>query len=604
MKQLLKFLTCGSVDDGKSTLIGHLLFDIHDIYKDQEEALIRDSEKFNNKEIDYSLLLDGLSAEREQKITIDVAYRFFRTKKRTFIVADTPGHEEYTRNMAVGASFSELAVILVDISKGILKQTKRHTRICKMMGIEYYVYAVNKMDLVNYSEEEFLNIKKELQAFAKSLNIKNITIIPISAKEGDNLVNKSENMNWYKGKTLLKFLENVTISEEVKYSNLCMPVQRVCRPNSTFRGFQGLIKTGSIKVGDEIITLPSKEKAKIKTIYVTDKKKNEAKQGDVVTIQLNKEIDISRGNVLVKNNDFYINDKFIATLFWTDNRPLLKDESLILKLGTDETRCKIENINYKLDLDNDSRIKTTSAEKNDIISCEINLVKKIVFSSFDMNSHLGRFILIDPITNNTVAFGTISSSVNENNTNYQKIDVTRKERSLIKNQKPLCFWFTGLSASGKSTLANILEKHLYSKGYHTMLLDGDNIRLGINSDLGFSSESRKENIRRIAEISKLMNDAGLIVIASLISPYEENRKMAKEIIGDSFVEIYVSTSLETCEERDEKGLYLKAKKGEIKDFTGISSPYEIPKTPNITISNDGTIEESSKELIQRISKYL
>lgn len=605
MKDLLKFVVCGSVDDGKSTLIGHLLYNCDCIYLDQRDSLIDDNKKLSD-DIDYSLLLDGLSAEREQKITIDVAYRFFNTKKRSFIVADTPGHEEYTRNMAVGASFGNLAVILIDATKLMTEQTMRHIRICKMFGIDHFGFIINKMDLVDYDETAFIKVKKQIDTVNKQFNIPNIQIIPVSAKFGENLDKPSDKIPWYKGPSFLEYLETVEINN-LEHNDFYMRIQRVCRPNSNFRGYQGQILSGKISVGDTIINLPSNEKSSVKEIYVTDRKKTQAAVGMPVTICLNDEIDISRGDVLVKNNNLIIDDKFTSELLWMDDNDLNTNQNYLIQVGTKSTVIKITNIRYKINLKTGKEEKindTVNIKKNDIICCDISLNEKIVFDEFKNNKGLGEFILINLITNKTSAAGIIKNQLYENNLSYQKLDITKKIRATNLNQKPITFWFTGLSASGKSTLANELEKYLISIGKHTMLLDGDNIRLGLNKDLKFSLKDRSENIRRIAEISKLLNDAGLIVLTSFISPLEKDRKIAKKIIGSDFVEIYVKTPIKICEERDKKGNYLKARKGIIKDFTGISSPYEEPKNSNIIIQNDKSVDYVVGELIEKIKKYL
>lgn len=604
MKDLLKFIACGSVDDGKSTLIGHLLYNLKAIYKDQEKTLQIDSKKEESGEIDYSLLLDGLAAEREQKITIDVAYRYFNTEKRSFIVADAPGHDEYTRNMAVGASFAEMAIILVDITKGVVNQTKRHTRICKMMGINDFIFTVNKMDLVQYDEKIYQKIERELIEFTQSIGLKNVTIIPVSAKEGENLNCRSQKMNWYKGENLLDYLEKIEIVKENDKEEFCFPVQRVCRPNANFRGYQGQIESGTISIGEEVITLPSKERARIKHIYVTNKKEEKASCGMPVTIELDREIDISRGCVLVKNNSLYVNNMFSAQVLWMDNEKLEINKTYYIKIGTKMTTCIIKNINYKIDVNTGEKIDNVEIQKNDIVCCDILLHENAVYNRFERNKALGRFILIEPISNVTSACGTINYNLNENYINYQDIEITKEMRSKVKQQKPVTLWFTGLSGAGKSSLANGIEKYLNSIGKHTMLLDGDNIRLGLNKDLKFSPEDRHENIRRIAEVAKLMNDAGLIVITAFISPYESDRKMAREIIGQDYIEIFINTPIEVCQKRDKKGLYEKAKRGIIKEFTGITSSYEKPGNPEIIINNNQKIEESLQELIEQIERYM
>ena len=608
MLGLLKFITCGSVDDGKSTLIGHMLYDAKLLFADQERALELDSRISSVEEgqIDYSLLLDGLMAEREQGITIDVAYRYFTTDNRSFIVADCPGHEQYTRNMAVGASFADLAVILVDASKGILPQTKRHTRICIFMGIKDVILAVNKMDLIDYDKNKFDEIESEFNSFCTNFELRSLNIIPVSATEGDNLIIKSLNTAWYQGVTMLECLENINVHQDNNEDNFIMPVQRVCRPNHTFRGFQGQIEAGSINVGDEIKVLPNNEKAIITEILVTDKTESKAFKGQPVTICINKEIDISRGCVLVKNTILEVADMFTANILWMDETELLEGRNYILKCGTKTIPATVMDIKYKIDINSGKHISAEKLLKNEIASVDIALSEKIVFDKFSSNPFLGGFILMDRLSNMTSACGVIAHSLRRaTNVIWQKTDITRKERAAQKAQKPLALWFTGLSGSGKSTLANEVEKRLFALGRHTSLLDGDNVRHGLNKNLGFKEQDRVENIRRIAEVAKLMNDAGLIVLTSFISPYEKDRENARDIIGDSYIEIYVSTSLEECERRDVKGLYAKARSGEIPNFTGISSPYETPENADIVIDTaQCSIDDSVDFIMSNLKQYI
>lgn len=607
MKSLLKFITCGSVDDGKSTLIGHMLYDAKLLFVDQEKALELDS-KVGSREgaIDYSLLLDGLMAEREQGITIDVAYRYFTTDHRSFIVADTPGHEQYTRNMAVGASFADLAVILVDASQGVLVQTKRHARICSFMGIKHFVLAVNKMDLIHYDKHRFEEIKTEFLRLTAGFDLESIEVIPASATEGDNITEKSMNTSWYKGLPLLTYLEQIDVREAVDKDSFIMPVQRVSRPNHTFRGYQGQIESGQISVGDELSTLPANEKARVKGILVTDQQVDSAVSGQAVTIQLDREVDVSRGCVLLKDKDLKPADMFTATILWMDDTDLVAGRNYLIKVGTRVLPATVMNIKHKIDIDTGKRIPADRLFKNEMALCDISLAEKVVFDKFKNNKALGGFILIDRITNMTSACGVIKHPLRRStNVIWQNTDINKEIRAEQKGQKPLTLWFTGLSGSGKSTLANEVEKRLVAMGKHTMLLDGDNIRHGLNKNLGFKELDRVENIRRIAEVARLMNDAGLIIITSFISPYEKDRENAREIIGDEFIEIFVSTPLEECEKRDVKGLYKKARAGEIPNFTGISSPYEKPTNPHIEIdSSQYTIKEASDILINQIIKYL
>ena len=602
MDNLLRFITCGSVDDGKSTLIGHMLYDAKLIFTDQKQALELDSKVGSNDgELDYSLLLDGLMAEREQGITIDVAYRYFSTERRNFIVADTPGHEEYTRNMAVGASFAELAVILVDASQGVLEQTKRHIRICSLIGIRDFVFAVNKMDLVGYREAAFLNICNHLQKIMSEFPVDSIQFIPVSATKGDNITSLSEKMEWYQDKTLFDYLESVNIQNK-KTENFYLPVQRVCRPNCTFRGFQGQIASGTITVGQEIMVLPSEQSAVVSRILVLDKEVDTASSGMAVTLVLNKEVDVSRGCVIADHLFCSKSNLFKAQMLWMDDTELLAGREYNLCITTEHSIAKIHKINYKVDIHSGKHINTDQLKKNEIAVCEIGLSDRLILDSFEKNPPLGRFILIDRITNQTVACGIILHSMRRtDNLMWQKMEITKNIRSEKMHQTPQTLWFTGLSGAGKSTIADVVEKKLVSIGKYTMLLDGDNIRLGLNQDLGFSEKDRIENIRRVAEVAKLMNDAGLIVLVSFISPYERDREQARKIIGDCFREIYVSTPLDECEKRDVKGLYKKARKGQIPNFTGISSPYEAPAHPDINV--DTTKRDASDIADEIINKF-
>ncbi len=604
MNGLLKFITCGSVDDGKSTLIGHMLYKAKLIFADQERALELDSKLGSNDgELDYSLLLDGLMAEREQGITIDVAYRYFTTDRRSFIVADCPGHEQYTRNMAVGASFADLAVILVDASKGVLVQTRRHARICALMGVKHFVLAVNKIDLVGYNKDRFEEIKSEFKELCANLDIETVEVIPVSAKVGDNIVDKSLSMTWYEGLPLLPYLESVKVKENKIDSDFVLPVQRVCRPNSDFRGFQGEVQTGSIKVGDEISTLPEGEKAVIKEILVTDKYENIAVAGQPVTITLDREIDISRGSVITKSENVETCDMFTTTMLWMDDKELVEGRNYLLKLGTKMVPATIMKIKYKIDINTGKHVTSSKAYKNELVECEISLANDIAITQYEKNESLGRFILIDRLTNMTSGAGIVKHTLRRStNVVWQETDITKKIRENQKEQKAKTVWFTGLSGSGKSTLANALEKKLVALGKHTMLLDGDNVRHGLNKNLGFTEQDRIENIRRVSEVAKLMNDAGLIVLTSFISPFEQDRAEARRIIGDDYIEVYVSTPIEVCEKRDVKGLYKKARNGEIPNFTGINSPYEEPKNAEIIINTaEVSIEEAVELIINKLT---
>lgn len=608
MGGLLKFITCGSVDDGKSTLIGHMLYDAKLIFADQERALELDSRMGSREgEIDYSLLLDGLMAEREQGITIDVAYRYFTTENRSFIVADTPGHEQYTRNMAVGASFADLAVILIDASKGILTQTRRHARICALMGIRYFVFAVNKMDLVHYSQDIFQGLEKEILKLAVDLKLGCVSVMPVSATEGDNVTLKSSHMQWYQGKTLLQYLENVDVECENSASGFVLPVQRVCRPNHTFRGFQGQVESGAVRPGDEVLALPGREKAAVKSILVAGREAGQAQKGQAVTVSLDREIDISRGCVLTKDVELSVGRMFMATMLWMDDVPLTQGKNFLLKIGTKMVPASVMNIKYSMDIHTGDHLAATKLYKNEIGVCDIAAVEEVVFDTFQNHNGVGCFILIDRMTNMTSACGVVEHSLRRSeNIVWQKLDITREIRAGKMGQSPVTLWFTGLSGSGKSALANEVEKRLSAGGRYTMLLDGDNVRLGLNKNLGFKAEDRIENIRRIAEVAKLMNDAGLIVLTAFISPFADDRRRAREIIGEGcFVEIYVSTPLQECERRDVKGLYKKARDGKLPNFTGISSPYEAPESADITVDTSRlSLEASADHIIKELEKYL
>lgn len=600
---LLKFITCGSVDDGKSTLIGHMLYDAKLLFADQKKALELDS-RLGSREgkVDYSLLLDGLVAEREQGITIDVAYRYFSTENRSFIVADTPGHEEYTRNMAVGASFASLAVILVDASHGVVIQTKRHARICALMGIRHFVFAVNKMDLVEYNPRKLAKIEKDIHALMTEFPYRSLQIIPVSATEGDNIIQMSERMPWYQGKPLLAYLETVEVGEEQASGAFVMPVQRVCRPDPSFRGFQGEISQGTIACGDEVTVLPSGETANVTKILRGDQKASRAGSGEAVTLRLNREIDVSRGCVLTRDKTLLTGTMFGANLLWMDDNYLVAGRNFFLKLGTQMVPATVLNIRYKIDINTGTEVYADHVYKNEIAYCEISTGSEIVFQEFGKNKDLGSLILIDRVSDMTSACGTIERNIPRGKSLvWHNMDVTRQLRERQMGQKALTVWMTGLSGAGKSTLANEVEKRLFSAGHYTMLLDGDNIRMGLNRNLGFEENDRIENIRRIAEVAKLMNDAGLIVLTSFISPFRQDRRNAREIIGEGFIEVYVKASLEACEKRDVKHLYRDARAGKILNFTGISSPYESPEHPEIIVDTE---RQPIEECVGRIVGYL
>lgn len=608
MGSLLKFITCGSVDDGKSTLIGHMLYDAKLIFADQERALELDSKVGNRGgKLDYSLLLDGLMAEREQGITIDVAYRYFSTERRSFIVADTPGHEEYTRNMAVGASFADLAVILVDASQGLLIQTRRHTRVCSLMGIRHFVFAVNKMDLIGYDANTFGQIAENIHKLIQDVeglkdNIRSLCIIPVSATEGDNLTNASANMPWYEGPTLLQHLERVDVDSEDE-EGFVLPVQRVCRPDASFRGFQGEIASGAVSVGDVLKILPSGEEASVSCVLCAGKECNSAIAGQPVTIVLDREVDVSRGCVFVKDTTVSVSNMFSVEMLWMDDSKLVEGRQLILKIGTRLIPATVMKLKYGISVNTGEHLRIREAKKNDLVVCDIGTSEKVVFDKFRIHKSLGHFILIDRLTNMTSACGVVTHELTRaDNLFYQDLDITREYRAGRMGQKPVTIWFTGLSGSGKSTLMNALEKALVSQGRYTMALDGDNVRMGLNRNLGFTESDRVENIRRVAEVAKLMNDAGLVVLTAFISPFHADREMARRIIGEgNFVEIYVSTPISECEKRDVKGLYVKARNGVIPNFTGISSPYEVPEHPEIMVD---TTMQSVDECVDYILSEL
>ena len=605
-KSLLRFITCGSVDDGKSTLLGRLLYDKKAIFSDQLAQLQADSKKFGSQggSIDYALLLDGLSAEQEQGITIDVAYRFFSTEKRHFIVADTPGHEQYTRNMATGASTADAAVILIDARKGLLAQTKRHSYLCHLFGIKHFIVAINKMDLVEYDEFRFQKIVEEFRLFALNLGIENPSYVPISGIHGDNIVSVSENMKWYKGSPFLKLLEDIDLDDKTLRSQpFRMPVQIVNRPNSDFRGLSGKVASGYISKGDKISVFPSGKKTRIKEIIAPSGSIEKNMPGQSITLIFTDEIDCSRGHIISSvNSPLEISDQFDATIVWMDENPFVPGRAYNLKIGCLELQASCAQPKYKINIETNEHIATKNLELNDIGRVVLTAVHEIPFTSYQENRDLGGFILIDKISNSTVAAGLINFALRRaQNIHWQTTDVTKSQRADALNQKPAIFWMTGLSGSGKSTIANAVEHQLAQKGFHTFLLDGDNVRHGLNKDLGFTEADRIENIRRIGEVSKLMMDAGLVVITAFISPFQSERKMVRELVdANEFVEIFIDTPLHLAEERDVKGLYAKARAGQLKNFTGIDSPYERPTKPEITID---TTKLNINEAADFIVKY-
>jgi len=606
-KTMLRFITCGSVDDGKSTLIGRLLYDSKMIFEDQLAALETDSKKVGTQgqEIDFALLVDGLAAEREQGITIDVAYRFFATEKRKFIVADCPGHEQYTRNMVTGASTADLAVILVDARKGVLVQTRRHSFLCHQLGIRNIVLAVNKMDLIDYDQAKYDAIVEDYRKFAEEIGIESFVPMPISGFKGDNITGNSANTPWYDGPPLVEHLEGVELNATHALEKpFRMSVQWVNRPNLDFRGFSGLISAGSIKPGDAVRVLPSGKTSTVKSIVTFDGELEEAQAGQSVTICLEDEIDCSRGNVIAAtDNPPEVADQFEASIVWMDDEPLHVGRGYWLKLATQTVSATVAEPKYEINVNTMDHLAAKTLELNSIGVAEVTTDRPITFESYADNRTLGGFILVDKITNRTVGAGMLHFSLRRaQNVHWQATTVTREQHTNIKNQKPLVLWFTGLSGSGKSTIANEVEQGLARMNRHTFLLDGDNIRHGLNKDLGFTEADRIENIRRIGEVAKLMADAGLIVLTAFISPFRAERQMVRDMLPDGeFVEIFVDTPLEVAEKRDVKGLYKKARAGELKNFTGIDSPYEAPERPDITVN---TVEMSPSEAADYIIKQI
>ena len=606
-KSMLRFITCGSVDDGKSTLIGRLLYDSKMIFEDQLAALESDSKKSGTQgqDIDLALLVDGLAAEREQGITIDVAYRFFATEKRKFIVADCPGHEQYTRNMVTGASTADLAVILIDARKGVLVQTRRHSFLCKLLGIKNIVLAVNKMDLAGYDEQVFEAITKDYGEFAREIGLEGFTAIPMSGLKGDNITRRTDAMPWYDGPLLIDHLETVplqnALSQEAAFR---MPVQWVNRPNLDFRGFSGLIASGTVAPGDMLRVVPSGKTSKVKSVVTFDGELDEGVAGEAVTICLEDEIDCSRGDVLAAaDTPPQSADQFEASLVWMDEEPLQVGRAYWLKLGPQMVSVTVQSPKYEINVNTLEHLAAKTLELNAIGVAEITTDTPLTFESYADTRSLGGFILIDKLTNRTVGAGMLNFSLRRaQNVHWQSIDIGRDEHAAMKNQKPLVLWFTGLSGSGKSTIANEVEKQLAMMNRHTFLLDGDNVRHGLNKDLGFTDTDRIENIRRIGEVARLMTDAGLIVLTAFISPFQAERQMVRDMLEEGeFVEIFVDTPLSVAEERDVKGLYKKARSGELKNFTGIDSPYEAPDNPEIRVNTvDMSPEEAAQFIIRQI----
>jgi bifunctional enzyme CysN/CysC len=602
VKSLLRFLTCGSVDDGKSTLIGRLLYDSKMIFEDQLAALEADSKKVGTQggDIDFALLVDGLAAEREQGITIDVAYRFFSTDKRKFIVADTPGHEQYTRNMVTGASTADAAVILIDARKGVLTQTRRHSYLVSLLGIRHVALAINKMDLVGYDQAVFDAIVAEYRAFAEQIGIREFTPIPMSALKGDNITEPSAAMPWFTGAPLMRWLEDLPVDDDLRGQPFRMPVQWVNRPNLDFRGFSGQIASGVVRPGDKVKALPSGRESTVERIVTFRSDLPEAVAGQSVTLTLKDEIDVSRGDVLAAAKaPPEVADQFEATLVWFDDEHMLPGRPYLLKLGTRTVSAQVTEPKYKVNVNTLEHLAAKRLELNEIGVVNISTDAAVAFDAYTDNKDLGGFILIDRISNRTVGAGLLHFALRRSqNIHWQALDVHKEARSAAKGQKARVVWFTGLSGAGKSTIANLVEKKLLAEGRHTYLLDGDNVRHGLNKDLGFTEEDRVENIRRVAEVSKLMVDAGLIVLVSFISPFRAERRLARELMDEGeFVEVFVDTPLAEAERRDVKGLYAKARAGQLKNFTGVDSPYEPPEHPEIRIDTTTTDAASAAETI-------
>jgi len=608
-KSLLRFITCGSVDDGKSTVIGRLLYESKMLFEDQLAAIENDSKKYGTQggDIDFALLVDGLAAEREQGITIDVAYRFFSTDRRKFIVADTPGHEQYTRNMITGASTADVAVILIDARKGVLTQTRRHSYLVSLIGIRKVVLAINKMDLVDYSEKIFDKINEEYREFAKQIGLNDITSIPLSGLKGDNMLVASEKTPWYRGPTLMGFLETCEIDEtRLQKEAFRLPVQWVNRPNLDFRGFAGVVTSGMIKPGDRIRAQPSGRESKVARIVTLNGDLPLAVAGQSITLTLEDEIDISRGDVIsTADSPAEVADQFEASIVWMIDEPMIPGRPYLMKIGTQTVTATVTEPKYKVNVNTMEHLAAKQLALNEIGVVNLALDRPIAFDPYTVNRDTGGFILINRMTNNTVGAGMLNFALRRShNIHMQHVDVDKARRSEIKGQRPGVLWFTGLSGAGKSTVANLVEKKLAAQGRHTYLLDGDNVRHGLNKDLGFTEADRVENIRRVAEVARLMVDAGLIVMTAFISPFRSERAMARGLLGDrEFIEVYVSTPLAVAEERDVKGLYKKARRGEIANFTGISSPYEAPEAPEIVVDTTSmTAEEAADAVIAKLKE--
>ncbi len=606
-KSMLRFITCGSVDDGKSTLIGRLLYDSKLVFSDHLAALEADSKTVGTQggELDFALLVDGLAAEREQGITIDVAYRFFSTERRKFIVADTPGHEQYTRNMVTGASTADLAVILIDARKGVLTQTRRHSYLVSLLGIRHVVVAVNKLDLVDYSQQVFQDIEADYREFAAQVGLTDITCIPMSALRGDNITERSANTPWYDGPSLVGHLETVEVPDDAAAGPFRLPVQWVNRPDLDFRGFSGQIAGGTVRPGDRVRVLPSGRESTVARIVTHGGDLDRAVAGQSVTLTLADEIDVSRGDVIAAATEpAGVADQFEAHLVWMSDEPMLPGRSYLLKLGTRTATATVARPKYTVNVNTLEHTAARTLELNEIGVCNLHLDRPVPFDPYTANRDMGGFILIDRLTNTTVAAGLLHFALRRaDNVHWQAVDVDKHARARLKGQHPAVVWFTGLSGAGKSTIANLVEKKLHAQGFHTYLLDGDNIRHGLNKDLGFTDADRVENIRRVTEVARLMVDAGTLVLASFISPFRAERRLARELLDDGeFIEVHVDTPLPVAEARDRKGLYAKARRGEITNFTGIDSPYEPPENPELRIDAGGT--QTPEQAADQVIEYL
>ncbi len=605
-KTLLRFVMCGSVDDGKSTLIGRLLYESQSLFADQLAALEADSKVAGTQgeDLDFALLLDGLSAEREQGITIDVAYRHFSTARRHFIVADAPGHEQYTRNMVTGASTADSAVILIDARKGVLTQTRRHSQLVALLGVADVAVAVNKMDLVEYAEDRFREIEREYRGFAGQIGLERITCIPVSALKGDNVLVRSDATPWYHGPTLMGYLETVEVDRRLQARPFRMPVQWVSRPDLDFRGYAGTISSGTIRPGDPVVVSPSGRQTHVEQIITYDGDLEAAVAGQSVTLTLADAVDVTRGDVIAHSAEPPgVADQFEATVVWMGDKPMLRGRSYVMQIGGRSVTTTIAPLKYKLRIESLEHVAATKLELNEIGVCDIECSQPIAFDPYRENRDTGGFILIDRITNNTVGAGLIHFALRRSqNVRWQAVDVDKRERAAALHQQPTALWFTGLSGAGKSTIANLVESELHRRGHHTYMLDGDNVRHGLNADLGFTEADRVENIRRVSEVAKLMVDAGLIVIVSFISPFRAERRMARSLFEErEFIEVFVDTPLAVAEERDPKGLYKKARRGDLVNFTGIDSPYEPPERPEMRLP---TTELSARDAARTVIELL